>query len=215
MSKRKDFPRIVLASTSPRRIELLQGLGLKPLVRSPDADETPGRGESPRALVSRLARAKAASVAHGLEGPGLGEPSLVIAADTIVVAPGGKKILGKPRDAAEARAMLRSLAGHTHTVLTGYCIHPVGVPGPAGARPLVRVITSKVTMRKLSVADIAAYVATGEPMDKAGSYAAQGIGMALIESIRGSYANVVGLPVAQLLSDLEDRFRLELLSWKR
>jgi len=212
VSKKPTFPRIVLASTSPRRIELLQGLGLKPVVRAPDADETPRKGESPRALVSRLARAKAASVADGL---GDSEASLVIAADTIVVAPGGKKILGKPRDVAEARSMLRSLAGHTHTVLTGYCIHPVGIRGTAGARPLVRVITSKVTMRKLSAADIAAYVATGEPMDKAGSYAAQGIGMALIESIRGSYANVVGLPVAQLLSDLEDRFRLELLSWKR
>lgn len=212
MSKLRTFPRIVLASTSPRRIELLQGLGLKPLVRSPDADETPRRGESPRALVSRLALAKAVSVADGLDDF---ELSLVVAADTIVVAPGGKRILGKPRGVAEARAMLKSLAGHTHTVLTGYCIHPVGFEGMSVNRPLVRVVTSRVTMRKLSTADIAAYVATGEPMDKAGSYAAQGIGMALIESIRGSYANVVGLPVAQLLSDLEDRFRLELLSWKR
>lgn len=208
---------IILASTSPRRIDLLTQAGLKPLVVAPDADETILPRESPRAMVARLAQDKAEAVAvQFLAGmvPGLKrEAVIIIAADTTVVAPDGKKILGKPRNAAEARRMLTTLSGRTHTVLTGYCVLSLK-PGTAKSayhsHLLVRVVTSRVKMRKLSRKDVASYVRTGEPMDKAGSYAAQGVGMALIESINGSYANVVGLPICQLLQDLESRFGVAL-----
>jgi septum formation protein len=140
----------------------------------------------------------------------------------------GKRVLGKPESARDAAWMLGLLSGRTHTVLTGYCVlrlTPAAAPrragavarrSVAGARPrygthlLVRVVTSRVRMRKLSARDIAAYVRTGEPMDKAGAYAAQGIGMALIESLSGSYSNVVGLPICQLMQDLELRFGVRL-----
>jgi septum formation protein len=201
---------LVLASTSPRRIELMRQAGFNVQVESPDADETPKRGESPRTLVARLARAKAISVARkGFRG-GASETQLIIAADTIVVAPNGKSILGKPRDIADAKKTLGVLAGKRHSVFTGYCILPVGRDGTPG-KPLVRVVGSKVKMRKLSRTDIERYVKTGEPMDKAGSYAAQGIGMVLIEGIQGSYTNVVGLPMCQLLADLEKSFGIPLL----
>jgi septum formation protein len=188
---------IILASSSPRRIELLAQAGIHALVRKPDADETPRRGEKPQALVRRLSRAKARSVFQLLkEGE---KNSIVIAADTIVVAPNGRKILGKPTDQRNAESMLRSLCGHTHTVFTGYCIL-------SKQRVILRVVTSQVKLRELSKKQIGFYVNTGEPMDKAGSYAAQGKGMTLVESIRGSYTNVVGLPMAQLLADLEEYF---------
>jgi septum formation protein len=192
--------RIILASTSPRRIELMKQVGLACEVISPDADETPHRGERPAALVARLARAKAHSVAQSLEGD-----AIIVAADTIVVDPSGKKILGKPVSVLDAKKMLTLLAGRKHTVLTGYCVWETG----SNAYVKVRVVRSSVTMRKLSRAQISAYVASGEPMDKAGSYAAQGLGMALIEKINGSYANVVGLPVSQLWLDLETHFGLK------
>jgi septum formation protein len=197
------FERIVLASSSPRRIELLTQLGLRFETRSPDVDEEPRRGESPRALVARLARDKAGAV----DGQLGGGSRLVIAADTIVVAPGGKRVLGKPRDRAEAARMLRAIAGKTHEVLTGYCLL-------APEDSVVRVVRSSVRIRKLSGAEIEAYLSTGESMDKAGAYAAQGHGAALIEEIRGSYTNVVGLPVAQLALDLEKRFGLPLFAWR-
>jgi septum formation protein len=222
---------IVLASTSPRRIELLTQAGLLPRVIAPDADETMRPRESPRAMVARLAREKAEAVvgpilAGSVSGL-LESETLIIAADTTVVAPNGKTILGKPRDEAEARKMLSLLAGNQHTVLTGYCILKIQPPAGAkrsgkkgkpvftSARPyrshlLVRVVTSKVRMRALTREAIARYVKTGEPMDKAGSYAAQGIGMTLIESIVGSYSNVVGLPICQVMLDLEEKFGLKL-----
>ncbi|MDR3608467.1 MAG: Maf family protein [Oligoflexia bacterium] len=187
---------IILASTSPRRIELMSNAGLKVEVRKPDADETPIRGEKPRALVRRLCLAKALSAA---ENRAVSKSEIVVAADTIVVAPNGRQILGKPTSARDAEKMLNALSGRWHTVLTGYCIW-------RHDKKLVRVVTSKVKMRKLTKAQIRFYIGTGEPMDKAGSYAAQGLGMALVESIRGSYTNVVGLPMTQLLADLEQRF---------
>jgi septum formation protein len=193
-------PRLILASSSPRRIELLRQVGFAPIVAAPNADETPKRGEAPRELVQRLAKEKARSIACGLAGA---EDWIVIAADTIVVAPGGKRILGKPLDVSDARKMLKSLAGRTHVVFTGYCVL-------SAKKTVVRVVKSNVTMRAMSAADIAAYVDSGEPMDKAGSYAAQGIGMALIEKLSGSYTNVVGLPMAQLLKDLERNFDVTL-----
>ena len=206
----KIVSKIILASTSPRRIDLMKQVGLDCEVKSPDADETPYHGESPAKLVARLSREKARSVATKTKPSKTGN-TLIIAADTIVVDPSGKKILGKPRNVSEARRMLKMLAGKTHTVLTGYCIYEIdgGVH-----HHTVRVVRSRVAMRKLTPKQIASYVATGEPMDKAGSYAAQGMGMGLIEKINGSYANVVGLPVSQLLVDLETHFGLRVLSPK-
>jgi septum formation protein len=216
--------KIILASTSPRRIDLMKQIGLHCEVKSPDADETPRRGESPAKLVARLAREKAQSVARKSK-PSKATNTLIIAADTIVVDPSGKTILNKPRNTREARKMLKMLAGKTHTVLTGYCVYEIdkaqsksvsksGQSGRAVHHHMVRVVRSKVTMRKLSPKQIAAYVATGEPMDKAGAYAAQGMGMALVEKINGSYSNVVGLPVSQLLMDLETHFGVKALSSK-
>jgi septum formation protein len=156
--------------------------------------------------VARLASEKAGSVMqmalwkHGA--------ALIIAADTIVVAPDGRTVLGKPRDEAEARRMLGKLAGRTHTVLTGYCI--LAAAREMEPERIVRVVTSRVTMRKLDKSAIERYVASGEPMDKAGAYAAQGLGNALIDRISGSYTNVVGLPMTQLLQDLERKFELPL-----
>jgi septum formation protein len=128
----------------------------------------------------------------------------VIAADTTVVAPGGKRILGKPVDVRDAERMLRLISGRTHEVLTGYCL--LGWDEKGRMRTWSRVVRSKVTMRKVSTAMIRDYVASGEPMDKAGSYAAQGFGMNWIQFLRGSYTNVVGLPMCELLMDLEEKF---------
>jgi septum formation protein len=194
---------IILASTSPRRIELMAQAGHSVDVQRPEADETPKRGEKPRALVRRLSRAKAASIAERLRGP---KAALVIAADTIVVSPDGRRILGKPESLHDAERMLALLSGRSHTVLTGYCIWQARPGKPPHV--FVRVVSSKVKMRKLSKGQIRFYVKTGEPMDKAGSYAAQGRGMALVEKINGSYTNVVGLPMSQLLADLEERFNV-------
>lgn len=212
---RQQKASVVLASTSPRRIELLQQIGLEIEIHSPGVNEDSLPGEKPAALVSRLAREKAASVAARMNNL----LCYIIAADTIVVAPDGKTILGKPTNVAHARKMLKMLAGKTHTVFTGYCIFPVTSPQKASRRskktiPLVRAVRSRVTMRSLTAKDIAHYVESGEPMDKAGSYAAQGLGMALIERIDGSYSNVVGLPLCQLAQDLEERFGFTLFKWK-
>lgn len=202
--------KIILASTSPRRIEMLKNLGIVCKVVSPHADETPRKGEKPAALVARLALAKARSVATKLKHGA--RTSLIISADTIVVEPSGKKILNKPRSTREAFQMLQKLQGVTHTVLTGYCILEIDPDEKKGfAHSHIRIVRSRVTMRALSPTQIRAYIKSGEPMDKAGSYAAQGIGMALIEKINGSYANVVGLPVSQLIRDLEEHFEVRVL----
>lgn len=213
MAKKNASPIIILASSSPRRVALMTQAGLPPIVVHPNTDETEIKGESPRSMVSRLSREKADAVAARILAglaPGVNRdaPSLIIAADTTVVAPDGKKILGKPLDEADARRMLARLAGREHTVLTSYCVLRLNHSHPS--RALIRVVVSRVRMRELSRVDIARYVLTGEPMDKAGAYAAQGVGMALIESIRGSYANVVGLPICQLVQDLEQRFDIRL-----
>jgi len=196
--------RIVLASTSPRRIDLLKQAGLFAQKVAPECDETPRRGESPRTLVRRLARAKAESVARSLAQPPRTR-TLVIAADTIVVEPSGRRILGKPRDAREARSMLKMICGKTHVVLTGFCV--VECSGPS-LKASIHVVSTRVTMLSRSPKQIRDYVESGEPMDKAGAYAAQGLGMNFISEIRGSYTNVVGLPMAQLLRVLEREFGL-------
>src|SRR5688500_16599869 len=149
-------PELILASTSPRRRELLANAGLAFRIVSPVADETPRKGEAPRALVARLARAKAESVMAGASGDGI-----VIAADTIVVEPTGKRILNKPVDEADAVRMVRMLSGRTHTVYTAY--HLLRFRAGEAVRRRARVVSTKVTFRKLTPAEIRDYVASGEP----------------------------------------------------
>lgn len=176
-------PRVVLASASPRRRELLARLGIEPVVRPSDVDESTLPGEEPAAHVARLACAKARAAEHD-------EHDLVIAADTEVVLDGA--VLGKPADDAAATALLRSLSGRTHLVLTGvHVLH--------GDREASAVEVTEVRLRDLGDDEITAYVATGEPFDKAGGYGIQGAGGMFVERIDGSDSNVVGLPLATVV----------------
>jgi nucleoside triphosphate pyrophosphatase len=183
---------LVLASASPRRQELLRNAGIPFTVYPSNIPEIPLVGESPRDCAERLAREKAlAAFRRHSNKPVLG-------ADTIVVVDGG--ILGKPDDEADATRMLRLLSGRTHQVITGVCL--VGPPLRTGNRKLrtgfedTRSETTLVTMTNLTDDDIHAYIATGEPKDKAGAYAIQGIASRWIPRIEGDHFNVVGLPVA-------------------
>jgi len=186
---------IILASGSPRRFELLTLAGLSLEVIIPEIEETKKRGETPKKMVSRLALEKAMTIAMDNAG------KIVIAADTIVVTPDGKKFLGKPRDKIEAKKMLKSLFGKTHLVYTGYAILEWN---GKKLNKSIRVVGTKVKMASLGQDAINWYLSKNESMDKAGSYAAQGIGANFIESISGSYTNVVGLPMAEILSDLKE-----------
>lgn len=175
-------PRLVLASGSPRRRELLAELGLHPEVRPPNVDETPQPGETPDTYVTRLASAKA--------GLAVGAGELSLGADTVVVL--GHTILGKPSGQAEAASMLAELSGQTHRVLSAQAV--VG-RDPAGAI-CVRagaLSIAEVSFRQLGSAEIDAYVATGEPMDKAGAYAIQGGGGAFVDALSGRRDTVIGL----------------------
>jgi septum formation protein len=186
--------RVVLASQSPRRRELLASVGVSVEVRPSTTDESVRPGEGADAYVRRLAREKAEAVPAS---PG----ELVLAADTAVVL--GAEILGKPRDEADARRMLRALSGSTHVVLTGVHarVHARVHPGPgAEARSETIAVSSAVRFVTLSDARIAWYVATGEPLDKAGAYAVQGAGGSLVRGVAGSVSNVVGLPLAETLA---------------
>ncbi len=185
---------IVLASASPRRQELLHNAGIPFTVQAADIDETPLAGESARDCAERLAREKALAVFRGRPG------DCVLGADTIVVV--DDVILGKPSDAGDAARMLRLLSGRTHEVITGVC-----VVGPSDSQSQSKLRTENrelktgsestlVTMSEISDAEILDYVATGEPMDKAGAYAIQGRASRWIPRIEGDYSNVVGLPVA-------------------
>ncbi|MDE2689104.1 MAG: Maf family protein [Acidobacteriota bacterium] len=171
--------RLVLASASPRRRELLESLDLDFTVRPATVDETPYAGERPRDLVRRLAREKAEAGARDGEW--------VLAADTIVVEDGA--ILGKPADRDEARRMLERLQGRWHLVLTGTALRP-----PAGDT-LHAVESTRVLFAELTPEQVDWYAATGEPDDKAGAYAIQGLGSLFILEIDGNYSNVVGLPL--------------------
>ncbi|MEO8196536.1 MAG: Maf family protein [Thermoanaerobaculia bacterium] len=175
-------PRLVLASASPRRRALLADLDLAFTVRPPHTDESPRPFERPADLVSRLALEKA----QALIAPG----ELVLAADTIVVI--DNEILGKPADEADARAMLARLSGRDHEVYTGVALADATA---TPARLVSRVERTQVRIREMTSAEIAAYVAGGEPMDKAGAYAIQGWGALYVEAITGNYTNVVGLPI--------------------
>ena len=178
-------PKIILASNSPRRRELLAQIGLSFTVAPADVDESVLAGELPEAYAVRVALDKA-RVAAKRAGEGI-----VIAADTIVVI--GDSILGKPADARDAEGMLALLAGKEHCVVTG-----LAVMDAATARSVTRISVTKVWFRDLTDREIAAYVGTGEPLDKAGAYGIQERGALLVERIEGCYSNVVGLPLSLL-----------------
>lgn len=185
-------PDLILASASPRRKELLLQLGVCFQVLTADIDETPLQGENPEQYVQRLAREKAQAILHSAQCP----PHIaVLGADTIVVC--DRQLLGKPRDAEQAAAMLSQLSARTHRVLTAVCL--------CNEQALeIRMSDTEVTFRTLGSQDIDSYIRSGEPFGKAGAYAVQGLGAAFVSCISGSYSGVVGLPLfetAQLLRD--------------
>ena len=182
--------RLILASTSPRRAQILRDAGLAFSIISSAVDETPIPGEAPNDLVLRLANAKADLVAARSVGP-----AIVIAADTVVVLEG--QILGKPRSTDDARHMLEKLSGRKHSVITGVSL--IRLPD-VEQRAFVE--TTLVHFDRLSANEITRYLATDEPHDKAGAYAIQGRAGRYIPRIEGCYYNVVGLPLARLLSEL-------------
>jgi septum formation protein len=187
-------PHIILASQSPRRRELLAQVGIAHEVQPADIDESLWEGESPEGHSMRLAREKATTIAAHEPG------AAVIGSDTIVVVDG--QILGKPRDAAGAKAMLARLSGRTHTVFTAVAV-------ARGDRVVESVVRVGVTFRELASWEIDAYVATGEPMDKAGAYGIQGYGATIVERIDGDYFAVMGLPlrtVVRLLGEVGIRY---------
>jgi MAF protein len=181
--------RFVLASASPRRRELLVLLGLPFDVRPTDIDEDAGRSRDPQIVARRLARAKAeAARLNELDAP-------IIAADTVVAFDGA--LLGKPRDAGEARLMLRTLRGQTHDVVTAVALMPPGRRSILGRQPLTR-----VTMRDYTDAEIEAWIASGGPFDRAGAYAIQDAAFRPVQRYEGCYCNVVGLPLWPLVEML-------------
>ena len=189
-SDRSEVPRrLVLASASPRRAELLKLLGVRFEVVPSDVDESPRPGEPPPDLAERLARDKALAAA-----PPAGR-SLVVAADTIVVLDGA--LLGKPRDHEEAARFVGRLAGRTHEVMTGLAVR--ALPEGTLASEVVR---SRVTFAPMRPEEIDWYARSGEGMDKAGAYALQGIGAVFVQSVEGSYTNVIGLPMERLYPSL-------------
>ena len=183
---------MILASSSPRRRELLQQIGVRFRIQVQAVDETPGAGEAPDAYVARLALAKARAVAA------LNSGSLVLGADTTVVL--DNQLLVKPADDADARCMLRAMSGRTHEVLTAVAL-------VQNAHEVVQVVRTAVTFCALTEAQIDAYIATGEPADKAGAYGIQGFGAVLVAGIHGSYSNVVGLPLTETAALLRE-FRI-------
>jgi septum formation protein len=181
--------KIILASGSPRRQQYLQEMGLRFSVRTAAVTEQPFDRESPQDFVRRMAREKAAAVSADFPD------SWVISGDTIVCL--GDKILGKPADEHEAVALLMTLAGREHCVKTGFC-----VCNRSRGVQIVRSVTTRVRFAEFSEAVARAYVATGESLDKAGAYGIQGKGIFLVRSIEGSYSNVVGLPLYELIEVL-------------
>ncbi|KHK02191.1 Septum formation protein Maf [Desulfovibrio sp. TomC] len=180
---------LILASASPRRRELLGLAGIAfDIVVSPVEEPAPDTGEHPAAYAARMARRKAAAVAR--QHP----EAVVLGADSVVAV--GETILGKPKDAGDALRMLTLLSGRTHQVVTGCALFA------PGREPAIFTVSTDVTMLEISQARLAAYVATGEPMDKAGAYAIQGGAAAFVATICGSYTNVVGLPLAEAVEIL-------------
>jgi septum formation protein len=179
--------KLILASASPRRRELLASIGMEFDVIPSDVPEQRADGETPEEYVARLSRDKARAIAA------TNRDRSVLAADTIVVL--GDDVLEKPSDSADARRMLSQIAGKTHVVFTGVTLISKGYSD-------THVCTTEVRMLPMTEGDVAWYVETGEPLDKAGAYAAQGKGGMFIDSIHGSYTNVVGLPLALLFQML-------------
>lgn len=188
----EHFPyRLVLASSSPRRQELIRYLGLPFEVKVPDIEEKHRPEETAAEYVQRNSLEKAEIVFHSLQTE---QPTVVIGSDTIGWFQ--DQVLEKPRDAEDAKHMLTSMSGQTHEVLTGLAL----VYGQGKSfSSLQRVVSTKVSFKQLTSQEIAYYVATGEPLDKAGSYGIQGIGGFLVERVEGSYSNVVGLPLVELV----------------
>ena len=182
---------LILASASPRRKELLESIGVPFAVIPSGVDEIARDGETSEIHAQRLAEEKAVDVSR--QYPGL----WILGADTIVVI--DDQILGKPSDEADALKMLSTLAGRTHVVFTGYAILNSMYPD----MKTVSCARSEVFIRELSYGEIAAYIRTREPMDKAGAYAIQGVGSAIVERVCGSYTNVVGLPLCEVTRDLK------------
>ena len=187
---------LVLASSSPRRKELLERVGIALEIWPADIDESPYPDETPITHVARLAASKADSVVRAREAAGHPGTSWVLGADTIVEIDGA--ILGKAGDEAEAGAMLERLVGRVHRVSTAFALRRSSGSG-GGAE---RVVTTEVVMRPAGAAEIAGYVAAGEWRGKAGAYAVQGMAAALVSEIRGSITNVIGLPLAEVLEEL-------------
>ena len=182
IARRPERPALVLASASPRRLDLLNQIGIRPdAVEPPAIDETPLRRELPAAYARRIASRKCDAVAN--RHP----QSFVLAADTVVAC--GRRILPKPEDEAGARACLALLSGRRHRVLGGLC-----VAEPGGKR-VTRLVTTSVAFKRLSPCEVEAYIASGEWRGKAGGYAIQGRAAAFVSWINGSYSNVVGLPL--------------------
>ena len=186
---------IVLASSSPRRADLLRQARIPFRVHPPDVDETAEPGESEDHYVTRLARMKARAVCA---------PVPVLAADTVVTIDG--QLLGKPRDKQHFIAMMRALSGREHRVLTAIALR-------WGAREAIRTAGATVTLRGLTPAEIDAYWATGEPQDKAGGYGIQGIGGTFVRTVHGSYHAVVGLPLAET-EELLAAFGIDTWRWR-
>ena len=190
MSRQNCFitlEKLILASASPRRADFFHELGLKFTVRAAEIDEATRPDEPPAAFVQRLAREKARKIAEENQG------AWIVGADTVVVL--DNKILGKPDSSGQAKEMLRQLSGRRHDVWTGFALC-----GPG--KEISQAVVTRVYFRRLSGELIRSYVMTGEPLDKAGSYGIQGQGAFLVDKIEGSYSNVVGLPLAQLVSRL-------------
>ncbi len=196
--------KIILASASPRRRELLENLGIDFDIVIPDTDESCISTETePELYVQELALLKAAGAAKKL-GKTLFSDRIVIAADTIVVSEG--KILGKPKDSADAKEMLKGLSGKTHQVMTGFSVFRI-----KDGFSVCKTVTTDVTFKELSDETITRYIATKEPLDKAGAYGIQGFGAVLCEKLSGDYFNVVGLPVSMLYEVLKEEFDYNIL----
>lgn len=185
----KTISRFILASASPRRRFLLQELGLDLEVMESQVEEKKLPGETPSEFVQRAAYDKAVAISIG------NIDAWILGADTVVVY--DNKIIGKPRDADHATEILQTLSGRSHLVHTGFCLYN----GKDGVS-VSRVVTTVVFFAPFSKEIVAAYVATGEPQDKAGGYGIQGCGGFLVEKIKGSYSNVVGLPMAEVVKEL-------------
>ncbi len=215
---------IILASASPRRKELLERLGFSVKCIPAAIDEIQNEGEVAENFVKRMARQKCLTVVERMQqnmysdmdprarpypaggGTRLSETRWVVAADTVVVL--AERILGKPKDTAEASEMLHRLAGSRHRVITGFCIHDL-----KKNKEGVQAVATTVQFKGLTANEIEKYVAVGESMDKAGAYAAQGVGAYLIEEIDGSYTNVVGLPLCQVVEMMEEMGASDILPY--